>query len=117
MIQSKQSYLISCVASLIGLIVSYLCNTYYHLDSARYLWLACIFWLLGAVLPSIILGIIFKTYRKLTLAPLVVIVAISVLYFGNGQNFAVLAVGVGITFSIAVLIPHIWASISIRRGK
>ncbi|WP_041324648.1 hypothetical protein [Saccharophagus degradans] len=114
---SKQFYIISCIAAFLGVLGSYLCNAYYHFDIVRYLWLAVTFWVFGAVIPSIALGLIFRTYRQLHLAPLVLIITSSVLYFGIGQRFAILAVGVGITFIIALLIPHAWAVITVRRGK
>lgn len=113
----KDLYIFSGIAFTLGALASYLCNTYYSIDPVRYLWLACIFWVFAVTLPSICLGLAFKTYRQLYLVPLVLLVAISVLYFGNGQRFAIFSVGIGITFSIALLIPHLWGALTVWRRK
>lgn len=109
----KDLYIYLGIAATFGALISYFCNTYYDIDPVRYLWLACIFWVFAAILPSICLGIVFKTYRQVHLAPLVVLIAISVLYFGNGQRFAIFSVGIGITFSLALLIPHVWGAMTV----
>ena len=113
----KDLYILSGIAIFFGVLVSYLCNTYYYIDHVRYLWLACLFWVFAAVFPSICLGLVFKTYKQVHLAPLVVLIAISVLYFGNGQRFAIFSVGIGITFSIALLIPYMWGALIVWRRK
>ena len=113
----KDLYIFSGIAVAFGVLVSYLCNTYYYIDPVRYLWLACIFWVFAALFPSICLGLVFKTYRQVHLAPLVVLIAISVSYFGNGQRFSIFSVGIGITLSIALLIPHIWGALTVWRRK
>lgn len=117
MIPKKYLYIFVGISFTFGVLVSYLCNTYYYIDPVRYLWLACIFWAFASILPSVCLGIVFKTYRQIYLAPLVVLVAISVLYFGNGQRFAILSVVIGITFSIALLMPNLWGALTVWRRK
>ena len=94
------------IYTLAAILISFVCNYSYDQDFIRYTWLAVVFWVTASSMPKIAFGFIFKTDMQPILLPAVLVIIATIIYTGNGFNFAKFGLGVGITFSVAILLQR-----------